>query len=229
MKRGILLTIVVAALSMPLAAQSYQNSRYYNPNSGRLDYSSGHHSLGIDVGDAYYGFRIGPSFSTVHSGIPELDANSSQTGLTLALLTGIPLTNKVPLYFELGLMYTEKGGKQKWEGDKLVYNLNYLEIPLVIKYVYEIGSDFSIQPMFGGYLACGVGGKTKNYDARTVVHSFSKDMYRRFDGGLRIGCGVGFNVAYVDLVYDIGLANICHDSFESTHNGCLYIDFGVNF
>ncbi len=229
MKRGILLAIIATVLSMSVSAQSYQNSRYYNPNSGRLDYSSGHHGLGIDAGDAYYGFRIGPSFSTVHSGDGELDADKSQTGLTIAVLTGIPLTNNVPLYFETGLMYTEKGGKNKLNGDKCIYNLNYLEIPLVVKYVYEIANDFSIQPMFGGYLACGVGGKIKDYDMREAWHSFSKDWFRRFDGGLRIGCGIGFNVAYVDLVYDIGLANISHDSFDSAHNGCLYIDFGVNF
>ncbi|MCD8290317.1 MAG: PorT family protein [Prevotella sp.] len=229
MKRGFLLAIVAAAISLSLSAQSYENSRYYNPNSGRLDYSKGSHSLGIDAGDTYYGFRIGPSFSTIHSGIDELNGKKSQTGLTIAVVTGIPLTHNVPLFFETGLMYTEKGGKKNSHEEKILYNLNYLEIPLVVKYVYEFDNDFSIQPMFGGYLSCGVAGKTKDYDTREAVRSFSRNYFRRFDGGLRIGCGVGFNVVYLDFVYDIGLANISHDPFESAHNGCFYIDFGVNF
>ena len=32
-----------------------------------------------------------------------------------------------------------------------------------------------------------------------------------------------------DLTYDIGLANICHDEFDSSHNGCLTLSIGVNF
>ncbi len=229
MKRIISLALFAAMMSMPISAQSYHSSRYYNPNSGRLDYSRGSHSFGINAGETYYGFRIGPSFSTLHSDNEDLKGNKSQTGLTIGVVTGISLANSVPIFFETGLMYTEKGGKKKKEDTRLLYNLNYLEIPLVVKYVCEFDNSFSVQPFFGGYLSCGVGGKVKDYIEKVSHSSFSRQYYRRFDGGLRLGCGAGFGIVYLDLAYDIGLANISHDAFVPAHNGCFYIDFGVNF
>ena len=55
------------------------------------------------------------------------------------------------------------------------------------------------------------------------------DNFRRGDGGLRLGCGVQYDMFYADLTYDIGLANICHDTFDTSHNGGLQLNFGVNF
>ena len=42
-------------------------------------------------------------------------------------------------------------------------------------------------------------------------------------------CGIGYDMFYADLTYDIGLANICHDSFDKSRNGALQLNFGVNF
>ena len=75
----------------------------------------------------------------------------------------------------------------------------------------------------------GVGGKIKNFAEREAQSSFRSDNFRRLDGGLRIGCGIGYDMFYADLTYDIGLANICHDSFDKSHNGALLLNFGVNF
>lgn len=111
----------------------------------------------------------------------------------------------------------------------MTYSLNYLEVPVVLKYKYNVDNHFSIQPQVGGYFAAGVGGKIKNYKDREVESSFSKDKFSRFDGGLRFGCGIGYDLFYVDLTYDLGLANICHDTFDKSNNGSLQLNFGVNF
>ena len=31
------------------------------------------------------------------------------------------------------------------------------------------------------------------------------------------------------VAYDLGLSNICHDTFNSSRNGCLLLSCGVNF
>lgn len=111
----------------------------------------------------------------------------------------------------------------------MTYDLNYLQIPAVLKYKYDVDDHLSIQPQFGGYFAVGVGGKIKNFAEREAQSSFRSDNFRRLDGGLRIGCGIGYDMFYADLTYDIGLANICHDSFDKSHNGALLLNFGVNF
>ena len=51
-------------------------------------------------------------------------------------------------------------------GKKMTYDLNYLEIPAVVKYKYEVDDHFSLQPFMGGYFAVGVGGKIKNFAER---------------------------------------------------------------
>ena len=112
---------------------------------------------------------------------------------------------------------------------KSLDSLNYIEIPLVLKYKYNIDPHFSLQPFFGGYFALGVGGKIKNFEQREAQNSFNDDNFRRVDGGLRLGCGVQYDMVYADLTYDIGLANICHDTFDTSHNGGLQLNFGVNF
>lgn len=230
MKRLITLALLVLALVMPATAQSYYESRYYNHSTGRLDYGVGNSWL--DSGDMYYGLRIGPSFSKVNSDDPELDGGNWQTGLNLSVIMGIPLTSEMPLYIETGLSYTEKGGKKNvtsLEGKKMTYDLNYLEIPIVLKYIYDIDGHFTVQPYFGGYLACGISGKIKNYGKREAFNSFSDDAFQRFDGGLRFGIGAGYEMFYADLAFDLGLSNICHDMFDTSHNRSLTLNFGVNF
>ncbi len=232
MKRLISLALLAVALILPASAQNYRCSKYYNHGTGRLDYGYG--GGWYDAGEMYYGLRIGPSFSKVNSDDADLDGGNWQTGLNIAALMGIPLTNEMPLFIETGLAYTEKGGKKKvtsfnGERKKMTYDLNYLEVPIVLKYIFNIDDHFSIHPYFGGYLACGVGGKVKNYEERKAFSSFSDEAFQRFDGGLRFGCGAGYDIFYLELAFDLGLSNICHDMFDTSRNRSLTLNFGVNF
>lgn len=126
-------------------------------------------------------------------------------------------------------MYVEKGGKNLYDGKKKTYSLRYLELPIVVKYGFQVNEHFSVQPLAGGYFALGIGGKIKEYADLKVMHSFSKHKFKHFDGGLRFGCGVTYDLFYADLTYDLGLANICHDEFDTSHNRSLSLSFGVNF
>lgn len=206
------------ALTMPMFAQyGYYSSRSYTVSRQGED------------NEIYYGLRLGLALGTVNSDDPMLDGGSMQAGLNIGGIIGFQLSPSAPVYLETGLFYTEKGGKGYYDKKKFTFDLNYLEVPIVVKYKYEIDDDLSIQPFAGGYLALGVGGKMKNYGERTASSSFSDDYFKRFDGGLRLGCGVEYQMLYADLAYDFGLSNISHDIFESSHNGCFYINCGVNF
>ena len=216
MKRFMTLALVAIA-TLTATAQTYSGSSFYDRENP------------MGTGSMYYGFRIGPTFSTVNSDAANLDGGNSQTGLTLGAVMGFQLSDDIPLFLETGLSYTEKGGKKTLTGKKMTYDLNYLEIPILVKYIYDIDGHFSVQPLVGGYLSYGISGKIKNFGERHAQDSFSDTTFKRFDGGLRIGCGVGYDLFYADLSYDIGLSNICHDTFDTSHNGCLYLNFGVNF
>ena len=163
--------------------------------------------------------------ATVNSDHPFLDGGSGQTGLGVGMTIGFQLAPASPLFLETGLSYMEKGGEGRYEH----YGLNYLEIPLVMKYAYAVDRDFSIQPFFGGYMGVGVSGKIKDFGVRKAYSSFDDEGFKRMDAGLRLGCGVQYDHLYAELGYDIGLANISHDYFDTSHTGCFFANIGVNF
>ena len=213
--------LLLSALACIMALPSLAQHGYpFNPT-----YAEDH--------NVYYGLRLGLALATVNSDDPQLDGGSVRSGLNVGAVLGFQLSPSAPVYLETGLSYTEKGGNGYVDGKKFTYDLNYLEMPILAKYKYYFDDDLSIQPFAGGYLACGVGGKVKDYgtskDDRAVYSSFSDRFFKRFDGGLRIGCGLEFQMIYGEIAYDFGLANICHSDFDKSRTGNFYLNFGVNF
>ncbi len=233
MKKTIILALIAVICGMSANAQGYRRS----PRSGSYGYSShrtsGSYGYRNYDNRSYVGLRIGGAFSTVNSDDKYLDGGKSMTGLDIGIVTGMPVTSSAPLYLETGLEYIEKGGKSGKTStfDKMTYSLNYLEVPLTLKYICNVDRTLSIQPYAGGYLACGVGGKIKDFGDRVAYSSFGEKSYnfQRFDGGLKVGCGVGIDMFYADLSYDIGLSNISHDDFDQSKTGSLQFTVGVNF
>ena len=182
--------------------------------------------------ERYYGLRLGLNIATVNSDVIDVDLDS-RSGLMVGGVYGIQLANSTPLWLELGLLYSEKGGKRYREGAEITTRLAYLQAPIVIKYSFDVLDDLYVQPFLGGYLAYGVGGKTKNYGSVTnniqrESHSSFND-FRRFDGGLRVGCGAEYKMLYAEIGFDFGLANIIKDDFATARNQNLFMAIGVNF
>lgn len=203
---------MVIALAIPTFAQFESNksrSRYNHNDTER-----------------YYGIRLGLNIASISSDASEFDTDS-RTGLAIGGVYGIQLSRNTPLWLEAGLMYSEKGGKTHIANDKVTYRLSYLQLPIVVKYSIDVDDDFFVQPFFGGYLALGLGGKVKNYGERESYDIF--DNLNRFDGGLRLGCGVEYRMMYAEIGYDLGLANIAQDDFDAARTHCLFMNIGVNF
>lgn len=98
-----------------------------------------------------------------------------------------------------------------------------------MKYRIDIDRYTSVQPFAGVYAALGVGGKMKDFNDRRAYSAFDDDAFQRFDAGLRLGCGLQFAPVYLELGYDVGLANISHDYFDTAHTGAFFATVGVNF
>lgn len=224
--------IIIAALAATLISVNASAQYYGGGRSEGNEYHNESYTRTSNSGtDLYYGLRIGLGLSTLNSDIDEWDGPTSRAGLNVGVALGVQLTRVAPVYFETGLYYTQKGGRRD-EGDEwgdIHYNLNYLELPLLLKYNFDLGNEISIQPLLGGYLALGVGGRVKAYDNREKHEAFSHDYFRRFDGGIRIGCGIQYQILYGEIAYEWGLADIDRDDYESTRNGSFYINVGVNF
>ncbi len=217
MKKLITLLLVVA-LVVPASAQRQMRDRFNHNNV-----------------EQYYGLRLGLNIASLSSDDSNFDMNS-RTGLAFGAVYGLQLANNTPLWLEFGAMYSEKGGesadfirdpKNSQSMQKTTMRLSYLEVPVVVKYAFDVADDFYVQPFLGGYLAMGIGGKTKYFEDKDSESSF--EYFNRFDGGLRVGCGAEYQMVYAEVGFDFGLANISDDDFNSTHTRNFFINVGVNF
>lgn len=233
MKKIVIVLLFGLTMAMPVSAQYHRNpaTGHVVSTGGYRSYNNNRENYRRSDNEVYYGLRLGVVSSTVNSDDQYLDGSDSKAGLNIGAVLGYQLNPSVPLYLETGLYYTEKGGKGHVSGAKFTYNLDYLEVPIVVKYKAALDNDFSVQPYFGGYFALGVGGKVKNFGARSVYDSFGSDddQFQHFDGGLKLGCGISYNVLYADINYEWGLTNICHDTFDASHNRVFYFNIGVDF
>ena len=226
MKR-IMILMLSLVLTVPMMAQYGRPRPHYRKS---YSYSRGvrltHHR---SYTDTYFGLRIGANFSTVNSDDRYLDGGSLRTGLNVGAVAGLRIAPQVPVYFETGLSYVEKGGEGQNEGTKFTYKLDYLEVPLVLKCDFNVEHLLNIQPYVGGYVAAGVGGQIKDFGHRLAYSSFDHEGFRRFDAGIKVGCGLQFNYLYAELGYDFGLSNNSQDYFDTSHTGSFYATIGVNF
>ncbi len=233
-KKVLLILVLGLVAAAPALAQQQRGTYRTNTTAGRgRSYSSSSHSSYNRWYDydreLYFGFRLGLAIANVGSDDPSLDGGDSMTDINLGFAVGVQLTDVAPIYVESGLYYVAKGGKGYYGDQKFTYDLNYLELPAVIKYKHFFDNDLSLQPFLGAFVACGVGGKMKDYGSREASSSFSDDYFRRFDAGIKLGCGIAFQNFYFDMAYDFGLANISHDTFDTAHTGCFYLTLGVDF
>ena len=196
------------------------------PAPGRFDYNN------LQYG-TYLGFRMGFNAAWVNSESSYMDANESKLGLNAGIVMGTQIAANAPVFLESGLFYTEKGGKSNYDGKHFTYDLNFLEVPFTFKYAIGIPSNvgLSIQPFMGPYFAFGVGGHVKDFGDRVAYSSFGDSEYKfkRFDAGLKIGCGLGISMFYTELSYNVGLRNIGHDLFDETHSRAFTVTVGMNF
>ncbi|MBO4754517.1 MAG: outer membrane beta-barrel protein, partial [Bacteroidales bacterium] len=102
---------------------------------------------------------------------------------------------------------------------RLKTNMHMFEIPLVFKYEVQYhNAGVCLHPFFGGFLAFGIGGKTKSveggYTDSWYTFSDGEGQLGRTDAGLRMGCGLGVDHFFLELAYDCGLVNLASDQYN---------------
>lgn len=221
----------LAAILLMASAVQAQPGRVARPYPGghRPMHSRGYAGWSRGYEDApYFGFRAGMTLSGIHSNATDLRSTTARSGMYFGVQGGVPVMPYAPLFLESGLSFVEKGAKYGSGGSGLSYDLNYLEIPLLLRYKGYLGPDSCIEPFGGFYVAGGVGGQIRDYERRVAYSSFDNE-FRRFDSGFRLGCSVSFLLFQLEAGYDIGLANISQDAFDNTRNRCFYLGLGLSF
>lgn len=149
---------------------------------------------------------------------------TSRSGFKFGLDAEYQLANKICL--EAGLAYIRKGATTsgiRLSGTEInaikFAEMDYLQLPVMIGYKFNIGNHFSIKPFVGGYYAVGVGGYAlidgvdafnQPYTERTSTFSGTDGtVYRpcnRNDGGLAFALNIGYRNFSIKAEYDLGLA-----------------------
>ncbi len=154
--------------------------------------------------------------------------STARNGFKFGANAEFTLSNHIS--FESGLAYIRKGATTS--GDNMLSQsissikfaeMNYLQIPLMVGYKFDLGRHFSIKPQAGGYFAVGINGHSfvtgldnynQPYEARveTFSHNYANNgvaPYRpsnRADGGLAFGLNVNYRHFTLKAEYDLGLA-----------------------
>lgn len=190
-------------------------------------YSSGGFSLSEST--VYYGLRLGMNISTL-TGDLNSDYKGSRVGLNFGGVIGLRLSDATPIFLESGLAYSGLGSKKK----KNSVSLNYLELPILIKYGVQVSDDIAVLPFVGPAFRFGLGGKMKT-EGVGKVDSFGDNRFKRFDMGIKLGCGAEYNKLYLEAGYQFGIMNIAKWKAAngiddaSSHNGAFFVNLGVNF
>lgn len=183
---------------------------------------------GANAQGVNFGVRAGMNVATAGGDFKDerkdIADYKSRVGFHVGVIADVELSEK--FYLQPGLYFTTKGLKtedKEGMGLGLKCNLNYLELPILASYRFNLSDNVQWQINAGPYFAVGVGGKVKGtefdgsdkfeykYDAFGVADEDSdeeKGGLKRFDAGLSFGTGITYNKIYFGIKYDLGLANI---------------------
>lgn len=196
------LSIVAALLAVPTFAQI------------------GSGGFSVSETSVYYGVRLGMNISTITGKYIDAD---SKVGMTLGGVLGLRVSETTPVFLESGLYYSGRGAKD--------LNLNYLELPILIKYGIQATDNIALLPFIGPYFAQAISGKTKINGVKVGTFDEKKWMgLNRFNMGFKLGCGAEYNKLYLELGYQFGVNNISKaDEIDGIHSNAFFANFGVNF
>lgn len=192
--------------------------------------------FGQDVMSGYNRIYVGYTGIKTHFDFDDAD-NLSYPGFSIGYLRGINLTQKLPLYLEVGgaLQFNRYSESVTEDGYTLDYKetLLGLNIPVSLVYRFNITDDFSISPDFGFNFRLNLMGKGKEeYDGESEDWNlFSKDdmgedgTYNRFQVGWHIGVGFDYKALHLGVDWGTDFNEIA----EKTKLRTTYVTLGWNF
>ena len=186
------------------------------------------------------GIKAGLNLATLTLDESELDS-SSKAGFTAGVMVEIPMTKKFSLQPEI--MYSQQGTKTSFSDSDVTNSnyestikLNYLNIPVMLKYYVKEGLSVQAGPQIGILLKANNKYKD-NFLGYDNQESFDlKEYSSGIDTSVNVGLGYQFkDKFYTDLRYNISYSNVFKDG-DTNHfidndmkNRVLQITIGYFF
>lgn len=136
----------------------------------------------------------------------------SKLGVHAGLIGHIHLTRQIALQPEI--VYSAQGAKFNAGGVTTKINLGYINVPLMVQYMFDNGFRLQAGPQLG-FLA-----NAKDKTNNTSIDR--KDLYKKVD--VALGAGIGYvepsSGLGIDVRYNLGLTDISESTaFKSTNRG----------
>lgn len=195
-----------------------------------------------------FGFKAGASISDLSFDTDEVAPDlESRVGILLGATVDVPLASG--LWFQPGLSFVQKGAEitGEFEGGEEVtvaLDLDYVEMPLLLKYVFPTTGSLGVHLFAGPALAfevgCKVGLASEGIDVSIDCDQGEDEGFevttKSFDLGALVGGGVSVPMGGASLLfeasYNFGLANIAdtdEGEDDSVKNRALYLSAGIAF
>ena len=141
---------------------------------------------------------------------PSTEAYSSRLGFGLGVVVDRSLFGQFDLH--TGLLFLQKGGKIKEFGEKIIFNIVYLELPIMFRYTFQTSTSLRPYVMAGPSIGILLSGKYKWNDG---WKQDAKDELKSLDLGVGFGGGVSmpikFLTVFAEARYVLGFININDD------------------
>ena len=165
---------------------------------------------------------------------------NSLTGLGLEINYDYELSDN--LYGEFGISYQNKGmikliEDEGYDGKDLTYEsqISYLQIPLHLKYTFEVSDDTYIFGYGGLDIGFALSGKSKRDDGKNVneseikIGSSNNDDIKSSDFGFTLGAGVLYKSIEFRLGISNGLSDITPPEDFEVYNRVFFFGVGYRF
>ena len=181
-------------------------------------------SLGLLVGivgaasaQARFGLKAGGSLTTLTG---DVEGAKNKFGFNGGLVANLPFSDALSIQPEV--LYSMKGAKADEGGDSGNLNLNYIDIPVLLKYNAD-GLFFEAGPQLGIMTSANVKSGGLSGDV--------KDAFQTVDFGYAVGLGyMAESGPMVGLRYNGGITNVVKDSGdESARNSAFQLYVGYMF
>ncbi len=140
---------------------------------------------------------------------------------------------------EMDVLYSAKGAKVVDGSEEFTFKLDYLEIPVLLRYDFPstsaIRPHLAVGPSFAFRTSCGGEGKSSgtsvSIDCDELQDSFDV-KFKSFDLGATVGGGLDFamgrNTFTVGARYTLGLVNVADADDSDTKNGAIALFAGIS-
>ena len=169
-----------------------------------------------------FGIKAGPSFYNLNG--DDFEEGDMKTGFHAGVFVNIPLSSMFS--FNPELLYNTEGSKIEESGDKVTFNLNYINLPLMLQYNNPGGFYAEFGPQIGFLMSA----KAKYEIMGVEDEEDVKDEMKSTAFSLGIGAGYDLPAGFgFGARYNFGLSSIVDVEDDDTKSSGFQISLRYKF